>query len=158
MAFSEKFAIKGDNELKKKWSFGRKTILICLFRNLQHNQSGARCGFESHRPPRDIRERSLGPLPPPPPRTPTKDFTRFFKTVMGRNLFSPETVNNSLLLYILTSTWKFIKHTICYSAKMFLFQKTSRLVAKIGAIYFLHVTRRNLTFSNISDKALAYLF
>ena len=98
------------------------------------------------------------PSPSPSPRTPSKDFTRFFKTVMGRNLFSPETVNNSLLLYILTSTWKFIKHTICYSAKMFLFQKTWRLVAKIGAIYFLHVTRRNLTFSNISDKALAYLF
>ena len=97
-------------------------------------------------------------VPSPSPRTPSEDFTRFFKTVMGRNLFSPETVNNSLLLYILTSTWKFIKHTICYSAKMFLFQKTARLVAKIGAIYFLHVTRRNLTFSNISDKALAYLF
>ena len=154
MAFSEKFAIKRWKRIEKKRSFGRKTILICLFLNLQHNQRE----FESQRPPRDIRERSLGPLPLPPPRTPSKDFTRFFKIVMGRNLFSPETVNNSLLLYILTSTWKFIKHTICYSAKLFLFQKTASLVAKIGAVSFPHVTRRNSTFFNISDKASAYLF
>ena len=132
--------------------------MICLFLNLQHNQSGARCGFESHRSPRDIRQRSLGPLPLPPPRTPSKDFTRFFKTVLGRNLFSPETVNYSLSFYILTSTWKFIEHTICYSAKLFLFQKTERPVANIGAISVLHVTWRNLTFFNISDKALLIFF
>ena len=133
--------------------------MICLFRNLQHNQSGARCGFESHRPPRDIRQRSLGPLPLPPPAS--EDFTRFFKTVLGRNLFSPETVNYSLFIitpYILTSTWKFIEHTICYSAKLFLFQKTERPVANIGAISFLHVTWRNLTFFNISDKVLLIFF
>lgn len=97
-------------------------------------------------------------VPSPSPRTPSEDFTRFFKTVLGRNLFSPETVNYSLSFYILTSTWKFIEHTICYSAKMFLFQKTARLVAKIGAISFLHVTWRNLTFFNISDKALLIFF
>ena len=97
-------------------------------------------------------------VPSPSPRTPSEDFTRFFKTVLGRNLFSPETVNYSLSFYILTSTWKFIEHTICYSAKMFLFQKTARLVAKIGTISFLHVTWRNLTFFNISDKALLIFF
>ena len=97
-------------------------------------------------------------VPSPSPRTPSEDFTRFFKTVLGRNLFSPETVNYSLSFYILTSTWKFIEHTICYSAKLFLFQKTASLVAKIGAVSFPHVTRRNSTFFNISDKASAYLF
>lgn len=101
------------------------------------------------------------PSPSPSPRTPSEDFTRFFKTVLGRNLFSPETVNYSLFIitpYILTSTWKFIEHTICYSAKLFLFQKTERPVANIGAISFLHVTWRNLTFFNISDKALLIFF
>ena len=99
-------------------------------------------------------------VPSPSPRTPSEDFTRFFKTVLGRNLFSPETVNYSLSFYILTSTWKFIEHTICYSAKLFLFQKTERPVANIyiGAISFLHVTWRNLTFFNISDKALLISF
>ena len=97
-------------------------------------------------------------VPSPSPRTPSEDFTRFFKTVLGRNLFSPETVNYSLSFYTLTSTWKFIEHTICYSAKLFLFQKTASLVAKIGAVSFPHVTRRNSTFFNISDKASAYLF
>ena len=97
-------------------------------------------------------------VPSPSPRIPFEDFTRFFKTVLGRNLFSPETVNYSLSFYILTSTWKFIEHTICYSAKLFLFQKTASLVAKIGAVSFPHVTRRNSTFFNISDKASAYLF
>ena len=96
-------------------------------------------------------------VPSPSPRTPSEDFTRFFKTVLGRNLFSPETVNYSLSFYILTSTWKFIEHTICYSAKPFLFQKTERPVANIGAISFLHVTWRNLTFFNISDKAFVLI-
>ena len=96
-------------------------------------------------------------VPSPSPRTPSEDFTRFFKTVLGRNLFSPETVNYSLSFYILTSTWKFIEHTICYSAKLFLFQKTERPVANIGAISFLHVTWRNLTFFNISDKAFVLI-
>ena len=97
-------------------------------------------------------------VPSPSPRTPSEDFTRFSKTVLGRNLFSPETVNYSLSFHILTSTWKSIEHTICYSAKLFLFQKTERPIANIGAISFLHVTWRNLTFFNISDKALLIFF
>lgn len=97
------------------------------------------------------------PSPSPRPRTHPRILPDFL-TVLGRNLFSPETVNCSFLFYILTSNWKFIEHTICYSAKLFLFQKTERPVAKIGAISFLHVTWRNLTFFNIHDKALLIFF
>lgn len=155
MAFSRKLRHKKVvTNWRKKWSFGRKTILICLFRNLQHNQSGERCGFESHRPPTDIRQRSLGslPLPPPPHPIPSEDFIKFFKTILSRNLLLCRNCEFTPYLFhisCVTSIWKLMKHTICYSAaKLFLFQKTTRLV-----ISFLHVIPRNLSFFNISDKA-----
>ena len=160
MAFSEKLAKKKlVTNWKKKWSFGRKTIVICLFRNLQHNQSGARCAFQSHRSPRDIRQGSLGPLPLPP--HPIWGFYQIFLNCLGpesllsRNCELLVIYNYSLYIDI---NLEIIEHTICYSAKLFLFQKTERPVANIGAISFLHVTWRNLTFFNISDKALLIFF
>lgn len=99
-------------------------------------------------------------VPSPFPPDPIRGFLQiFYNYLEPESLLSRNCELLLIILYIDINLEIYRAYTMLFSQTVsFPNLKTARLVVEIGAISFLHVTRRNLTIFNISDKALAYLF